>query len=98
MNFFSRISNNADYFYLKIRDALNTVSTKRRPSARLDLTSALDCVEAIDSNVVANLTRPLDFTHQVGAWFLEMVLLCLYQLLKSLFSRYEVSGTGLSSK
>ncbi|KAL5967696.1 GATOR complex protein WDR24 [Taenia solium] len=46
---------------------------KRRPSARLDLTSATDCVEAVDPSVVANLTRPLDFTHLVGAWLLELI-------------------------
>lgn len=46
---------------------------KLRSSARLDLTSATDCVEAVDPTVVANLTRPLDFTHLVGAWLLELV-------------------------
>ncbi|KAL5105302.1 GATOR complex protein WDR24 [Taenia crassiceps] len=46
---------------------------KRRPCARLNLTSATDCVEAVDPTVVANLTRPLDFTHLVGAWLLELI-------------------------
>ncbi|VDM31435.1 unnamed protein product [Hydatigera taeniaeformis] len=46
---------------------------KHHPSARLNLTSATDCVEAVDPTVVANLTRPLDFTHLVGAWLLELI-------------------------
>ncbi|CDS38078.1 WD repeat protein 24 putative [Echinococcus multilocularis] len=55
----------------EFRDA--STLDKRHPSARLDLTSATDCVEAVDPTVVANLTRPLDFTHLVGAWLLELI-------------------------
>uniref|UniRef100_A0A5K3FE05 GATOR2 complex protein WDR24 n=1 Tax=Mesocestoides corti TaxID=53468 RepID=A0A5K3FE05_MESCO len=46
------------------------------PSSRagsLDLTSAADCLGPVDTALLETFTYPLDFSHLIGPWFLELV-------------------------
>ncbi|KAM7538522.1 hypothetical protein Aperf_G00000049856 [Anoplocephala perfoliata] len=56
------------------QNRLHESSRDQQPSsAILDLTSSVNCVEQVDSTFISNSTLPLDFTHLVGQWFLEMI-------------------------
>ncbi len=48
-------------------------SLPRSTSNALDLTSSEDCLAPLDTSLLDTFTNPLDFTHLVGPWFLELV-------------------------
>nr|CDS33068.1 WD repeat containing protein 24 [Hymenolepis microstoma] len=48
-------------------------SNHRPSSGVLDLTSSVNNAEPIDPSLISNPTLPLDFTHLVGQWFLELI-------------------------